>query len=698
MGINELIDELERNVGLLEESYALNVEGNSDEAPKSKERLDRAKAILQDEKTYRDGINNDATRILELKRLYQEVNVIQKELEKDLTPEKRSSLTNRLSELQSIANQNLGVSIELDDIRAAIEETVFDFNRLNGNIDENEIEEDKKELQSILEEIAVAQAESGEDEELEDLAGKEGRLNVAEEKARRLQQLLVETTNLRTSLVNVGNTNGRHSAEYLELARKMKELESEIKDLVFDINECEMFFGYSPDFDENALNMDAIEDFVKSMNDEKQKLNAHKEKVQKQLTPLIEKRNRVLSKYGIAINTPQNIDFDRSQIETAFDSAVEKIKENHEKFVKYRKNGYAMQKTERIVEGTPVANEEKAEGDKKVEESKASKETSPTLIGGAGSRTSKATKEEKLKEPERTSKPKEEKLKEPERTSKSEGRVSARESENTSNNLPVKRKSFFDRMFGGAKKDAKDEEKESVSMPTNMELFMATNDDKIYIKDGKMSFFERNGDQLVRKERDVNYYIANPSKALDRAVDGLRKRMIDLYGKDALRKVCEDIKKENGGKDNEFTRLMSANPFKYTSAYRKFLKKEELDGKMTDPKSWKSPVVIENRIKVAMALDSAMTIREAVEALKNPSNAYRYNSDMTYVMQRGRTILSRAKPIEYKESTLEKMYAGKIQPRLGIEVKLDDAGKMRVSFDKERNREIQKEKSKEEIE
>ena len=180
MGINELIDELERNVGLLEESYALNVEGNSDEAPKSKERLDRAKAILQDEKTYRDGINNDATRILELKRLYQEVNVIQKELERDLTPDKRSSLTNRLSELQSIANQNLGVSIELDDIRAAIEETVFDFNRLNGNIDENEIEEDRKKLQDIFEEIVATQTENGEDEELEDLAGKEERLNVAE--------------------------------------------------------------------------------------------------------------------------------------------------------------------------------------------------------------------------------------------------------------------------------------------------------------------------------------------------------------------------------------------------------------------------------------------------------------------------------------------------------------------------------------
>ena len=698
MGINELIDELERNVGLLEESYALNVEGNSDEAPKSKERLDRAKAILQDEKTYRDGINNDATRILELKRLYQEVNVIQKELERDLTPDKRSSLTNRLSELQSIANQNLGVSIELDDIRAAIEETVFDFNRLNGNIDENEIEEDREKLQDIFEEIVATQTENGEDEELEDLAGKEERLNVAEEKARRLQQLLVETTNLRTSLVNVGNTNGRHSAEYLELARKMKELESEIKDLVFDMNECEMFFGYSPDFDENALNMDDIEDFIKRMQDEKTKLNASKEEVQKKLSPLIERRNRILSKYGIVIDNPQNIDFDRDQIETAFDSAVEKIKENHEKFVKYRRNGYAMQKTERIVEGSPVVTGEKAKEKEKTEESKASKKSSQTLIGGAGSITSKATKEEKLKEPERTSKPKEEKLKEPERTSKSEGRVSARESENTSNNLPVKRKSFFDRMFGGAKKYVKDEEKESVSMPTNMELFMATNDDKIYIKDGKMSFFERNGDQLVRKERDVNYYIANPSKALDHAVDGLRKRMIDLYGKDALRKVCEDIKKENGGKDNEFTRLMSANPFKYASAYRKFLKKEELDGKMTDPKSWKSPVVIENRIKVAMALDSAMTVREAVEALRNPSNAYRYSSDMTYVMQRGKTFLSRAKPIEYKESTLEKMYAGKIQPRLGIEVKIDDAGKMKVSFDKERNREIQKEKSKEEIE
>lgn len=684
MGINELIDELERNVGLLEESYALNVEGNSDEAPKSKERLDRAKAILQDEKTYRDGINNDATRILELKRLYQEVNVIQKELERDLTPDKRSSLTNRLSELQSIANQNLGVSIELDDIRAAIEETVFDFNRLNGNIDENEIEEDRKKLQDIFEEIVATQTENGEDEELEDLAGKEERLNVAEEKARRLQQLLVETTNLRTSLVNVGNTKGRHSAEYLELARKMKELESEIKDLVFDMNECEMFFGYSPDFDENALNMDDIEDFIKRMQDEKTKLNASKEEVQKKLSPLIERRNRILSKYGIVIDNPQNIDFDRDQIETAFDSAVEKIKENHEKFVKYRRNGYAMQKTERIVEGSPVVTGEKAKEKEKTEESKASKKSSQTLIGGAGSITSKATKEEKLKEPERTGKPKES--------------VTARESETTSNNLPVKKKNFFDRMFGGVKKDVKDEEKERVSMPTNMELFMATNDDKIYVKDGRMSFFERNGNQLVRKERDVNYYIANPSKALDHAVDGLRKRMIDLYGKDALKKVCEDIKKENGGKDNEFTRLMSANPFKYTSAYRKFLKKEELDGKMTDPKSWKSPVVIENRIKVAMALDSAMTVREAVEALRNPSNAYRYSSDMTYVMQRGKTFLSRAKPIEYKESTLEKMYAGRIQSRLGIEVKIDDAGKMKVSFDKERNREIRKEKSKEEIE
>ena len=684
MGINELIDELERNVGLLEESYALNVEGNSDEAPKSKERLDRAKAILQDEKTYRDGINNDATRILELKRLYQEVNVIQKELERDLTPDKRSSLTNRLSELQSIANQNLGVSIELDDIRAAIEETVFDFNRLNGNIDENEIEEDRKKLQDIFEEIVATQTENGEDEELEDLAGKEERLNVAEEKARRLQQLIVETTNLRTSLVNVGNTNGRHSAEYLELARKMKELESEIKDLVFDMNECEMFFGYSPDFDENALNMDDIEDFIKRMQDEKTKLNASKEEVQKKLSPLIERRNRILSKYGIVIDNPQNIDFDRDQIETAFDSAVEKIKENHEKFVKYRRNGYAMQKTERIVEGSPVVTGEKAKEKEKTEESKASKKSSQTLIGGAGSRTSKATKEEKLKEPERTSKPKES--------------VTARESETTSKNLPVKKENFFDRMFGGVKKDVKDEEKERVSMPTNMELFMATNDDKIYVKDGRMSFFERNGNQLVRKERDVNYYIANPSKALDHAVDGLRKRMIDLYGKDALKKVCEDIKKENGGKDNEFTRLMSANPFKYTSAYRKFLKKEELDGKMTDPKSWKSPVVIENRIKVAMALDSAMTVREAMDALSNPSNAYRYNSDMTYVMQRGKTFLSRAKPIEYKESTLEKMYAGKTQPRLGIDVKLDDAGKMRVSFDKERNREIKREKSKEEIE
>ena len=59
------------------------------------------------------------------------------------------------------------------------------------------------------------------------------------------------------------------------------------------MNECEMFFGYSPDFDENALNMDAIEDFIKRMQDEKAKLNVSKEKAQKQLTPLIERRNRI---------------------------------------------------------------------------------------------------------------------------------------------------------------------------------------------------------------------------------------------------------------------------------------------------------------------------------------------------------------------------------------------------------------------
>lgn len=684
MGINELIDELERNVGLLEESYDLHVEGNSDEAPKTKERLDRAKAILQDERTYRDGINNSATRILELKRLYQEINVIQKELEKDLTPDKRSSLTNRLNELQNGAAQNLGVSIELDDIRSAIEESVFDFNRLNGNIDENEIEEDEKALQGLLEEITIAQTEDIDDEELEDLAGKEERLNVAEEKARRLQQLLIESTNLRTSLVNVGNTSGKHSAEYLELARKMKEFENQIKDLIFDINECEMFFGYSPDFDENALNMDDIDDFVKRMKDEKQKLNISKEETQKRLIPLIEKRDRILSKYGVVISNPQNINLDRVQVETAFGYAVEKIKENHEKFVKYRKNGFAMQKTEQVIEGSTSATEVRVEDEKTVKESKTSGKTAQTLIGGTGTKVNKTNKEEKSKVPERGS--------------KSEEIVNVRDSKTTSNNLPVKKKNFFERMFDGTKKNAKDEEKESEEMPTNLELFVATNDDKIHVENGKMSFFERSGNRLVRKERDVSYYISNPSGALTSAVDGLRKRLIDLYGKDALKKACEDIKKENDGKDNEFTRLMSSNPFKSLSAYRKILRKEEFDGKMNDPKSWSSPVLLANRINVAMALDSAMTIREAMEALKNPNEAYRYNSDLTYMVQKGKTPFSRAKAVNYRESTLEKIYAGKTQPRLGIDVKIDDTGKMRVSFDKEKNREVKKEKSREEIE
>ena len=70
MGLNELIDELERNINTLEQSYENKEKG--DVATRIKERIERNKAILQDEKTYRDEMNSNASQMLELKRNYRD--------------------------------------------------------------------------------------------------------------------------------------------------------------------------------------------------------------------------------------------------------------------------------------------------------------------------------------------------------------------------------------------------------------------------------------------------------------------------------------------------------------------------------------------------------------------------------------------------------------------------------------------------
>ena len=42
--------------------------------------------------------------------------------------------------------------------------------------------------------------------------------------------------------------------------------------------------------------------------------------------------------------------------------------------------------------------------------------------------------------------------------------------------------------------------------------------------------------------------------------------------------------------------------------------------------------------------------------------------------------------MEYKKSTLEQMYEGKTEPKLGIEIKFDENGRLNVSFDDDKNK------------
>ena len=262
-----------------------------------------------------------------------------------------------------------------------------------------------------------------------------------------------------------------------------------------------------------------------------------------------------------------------------------------------------------------------------------------------------------------------------------EARNTREEHEEAKENLPAKKQGLFSRLF--SKDKSIDEIQEVYERPQSMEVFLMQNDDKINARDGKMSFFDVEGDKLVRKERDLSYYTKKPSKALNKSIDGIRERMIKLYGKEGLKQICKDMKKENDGKDTEFTKIMSGSIIKSGVASFRFRGRDEIDGKSKDSQS----EIIRNQIKVAMALDSAMTPEEVCDILKSPEKAYsNHDADLDYITVKGRFPFSSPKPMEYKKSTLEQLYEGKTEPKLGIEIKFDENGRLNVSFDDDKNK------------
>lgn len=672
MGLNELIDELERNINTLEQSYENKEKG--DVATRIKERIERNKAILQDEKTYRDEMNRNASQMLELKRMYQEITVIQRELDKDISSERRQNLLSRLNEIVGIARDRYGLEIAegagiegaTEGIKRIIKETEFTINRLNGNIEDSEIDEDRKELDTVIQNIESEEFQS-QMENLKDFSEKNEALEKAEADVESLKKLIRDAAYVRTQLINIS----RDSEEYKELLARKNKIEQEVGDLVAGINMCDAMFGYGGTLDAEALSLDEIDDFASRMRKEKTVVLDGLKKARQVVNPVINERNAILRKYGVIED--KGFDLTGDEIKDVFNAAVQKINDDHEKYIKYRRNGYAMNKVKGEINGTHTGKGQPTSKDKPAPQntptpkgapdknSKPAPDRNTTPIGGTIGQSKNKTNQNL--------------------NPSFEARNTREEHEEAKENLPAKKQGLFSRLF--SKDKSIDEIQEVYERPQSMEVFLMQNDDKINARDGKMSFFDVEGDKLVRKERDLSYYTKNPSKALNKSIDGIRERMIKLYGKEGLKQICKDMKKENDGKDTEFTKIMSGSIIKSGVASFRFRGRDEIDGKSKDSQS----EIIRNQIKVAMALDSAMTPEEVCDILKSPEKAYsNHDADLDYITVKGRFPFSSPKPMEYKKSTLEQLYEGKTEPKLGIEIKFDENGRLNVSFDDDKNK------------
>ena len=681
MGLNELIDELQRNINALEQSYEIQEKG--DVATRIKEKIEEKRAILNAEKAYSKEIKENATRMLELKRMYQEITVIQRELDKDISSERRQNLLSRLNEIVGIARDRYGLEIAegagiegaTEGIKKIIKKTEFTINRLNGSFEDSEIDEDREELNQAFEEI------DSNNKELADLQEENKKIDEDIKQAEKLKELVKQASYTKALIADMEKAQNKNSAEYLNLVDEMKKQQREIDDLMASINMTIMgMFGepWKLEPGENTIDISQIDAFVSKAKKEKaDRLEKQKvyvednKKWQKTINDIFEKYDmremkEIVSETGTLDNKKL-----ASLSKDAFEVAVQKINDEHEKYIKYRRNGYAMNKVKGEINGTHTGKGQPTSKDKPTPQntptpkgapdknSKPAPDRNTTPIGGTIGQSKNKTNQNL--------------------NPSFEARNTREEHEEAKENLPAKKQGLFSRLF--SKDKSIDEIQEVYERPQSMEVFLMQNDDKINARDGKMSFFDVEGDKLVRKERDLSYYTKNPSKALNKSIDGIRERMIKLYGKEGLKQICKDMKKD--GKDTEFTKIMSGSIIKSGVASFRFRGRDEIDGKSKDSQS----EIIRNQIKVAMALDSAMTPEEVCDILKSPEKAYsNHDADLGYITVKGRFPFSSPKPMEYKKSTLEQMYEGKTEPKLGIEIKFDENGRLNVSFDDDKNK------------
>ena len=679
---------LELNEEILKNEEALRQ--GQDKAGEAFNRLEDARAILESERQYRKEISEASQEILELTQKLREIDEIMQELSQpNLSEDRRKILLSRLDNIEVILEDGYRTGDKYGDVAMALTLAGEKLNRARGIVSEETLNFDQNRLNELEEYIKQFDDEYKENKkDIDDIDRAEELVRQINEKYARYQEFSnhfhIAADGTRVYEPGYGPDEfDRLTSELLDLLGNNKDIEQKfsLSKSAFEIGE---------DFNKNVPN--AIKIDVDTLNGNLQNLKNYRSTLQKQQED-IERRKSVFEAERDGIRSKYKME----KRETDVRKAVEREKEKH---LKYRKNEEPWQKAENTIKDAnqdknsdkatdqtmntnkdqknqteagkdkdgknqSANDKDKSKNDQPVNNNKTKPADLPKNDGkGLPSKLSDAMpvlNQDNNKIPETSTQPKKEETK-----------------------LPAEKKpSFFERLFGQKEEKVKSTELdcESVSMPKDIDMFLLENENKMYVKDGKLSFFEKKGDKLIRKEKDIDSYIKNPSKALDKAIGNLRGKMLEMYGEDGLKKLCKEMKKENGGKDTDFTRMMSSNPAKRVWGRFKTKTKDELDGKLdlsSDAiKTWDDPTIPENQFKMAIALDSALTAQDVCNALKSPYGPYKHSCDARLVAT-GKTTFGYTKLQKYEETELEKMNKKPYIPT--FECVFDENGKFSVNF------------------
>ena len=656
---------LELNEEILKNEEALRQ--GQDKAGEAFNRLEDARAILESEKQYRKEISEASQEILELTQKLREIDEIMQELSQpNLSEDRRKILLSRLDNIEVILEDGYRTEDKYGDVVMALTLAGEKLNRARGIVPEETLNFDQNRLNELEEYIKQFDDEYKENkEDIDDIDRAEELVRQINEKYARYQEFS-KHFHIAANGTRVYEP-GYESDEFDRLTSELLDLLKNNKDIEQKFSLSKSAFEIGENFNKDVPN--AIKIDIDTLNGNLQNLKNYRSTLQKQQED-IERRKSVFEAERDGIRSKYKMEKEETDVRKA-------VERENEKYLKYRKNEEPWQKAEKTVkDANQDKNSDKAD-DKTKNDGKDGKNqpanNNKTKLAdlpkndgkGQPSKPSDTkpvlNKDNSNKTPETSTQPKKEETK-----------------------LPAKNKpSFFERLFGQKEEKVKSTELdcESISMPKDIDMFLLENENKMYVKDGKLSFFEKKGDKLIRKEKDIDSYIKNPSKALDKAIGNLRGKMLEMYGEDGLKRLCKEMKKENDGKDTDFTRMMSSNPAKRVWGRIKTKTRDELDGKLdlsSDAiKTWDDPTIPENQFKMAIALDSALTAQDVCNALKSPYGPYKHSCDARLVAT-GKTTFGYAKLEKYEETELEKMGRKPYVPT--FECVFDENGKFSVNF------------------